>query len=289
VPIRTLPSRAIADASIQAVDIASNSISKAKIDADTRLGLQNDSIILDGTDGAGANKGDFLTLNGTDNSSTNADDRVLFNETFLDKVNLFNINTLGSAGTALKVNDAGNDFTFGSAGGLVKLASATASSSSTLVFNSTYFTSTYKDYKVTMRNVMFSSTSSQVKVRMSADNGSTFENDSYSYGIDYCAVNTSAGAKVGTSSTGYALIGLDPSTSANTHILFDLINFRLTSASNHYPMLLATGVQHNSNGNQYMYTWSARVNSPRAYNYIEFSLSTGNYASGEVTLYGILD
>ena len=30
----------------------------------------NDSIILDGTDGAGANKGDFLTLNGTDNSST---------------------------------------------------------------------------------------------------------------------------------------------------------------------------------------------------------------------------
>ena len=60
-PIRTLPSRAIADASIQAVDIASNSISKAKIDADTRLGLQNDSIILDGTDGAGANKGDFLT------------------------------------------------------------------------------------------------------------------------------------------------------------------------------------------------------------------------------------
>ena len=69
-PIRTLPSRAIADASIQAVDIASNSISKAKIDADTRLGLQNDSIILDGTDGAGANKGDFLVLEGTDNSST---------------------------------------------------------------------------------------------------------------------------------------------------------------------------------------------------------------------------
>ena len=142
-PIRTLPSRAIADASIQAVDIANSSISKVKIDADTRLGLQNDSIILDGTDGAGANKGDFLTLNGTDGSSTNADDRILFDETFLDKVNLFNINTLGSAGQALKVNDAGNDFTFGSAGGLVKLASATASSSSTLVFNSTYFTSTY--------------------------------------------------------------------------------------------------------------------------------------------------
>ena len=118
-PIRTLPSRAIADATVQAVDLASNSISKEKIDADTRLGLQNDSIILDGTDGAGANKGDFLTLNGTDGSSTNANDRILYDETFLDKIGLFNINTLGSGGTALKVNSSGTGFEFGSAGGLV--------------------------------------------------------------------------------------------------------------------------------------------------------------------------
>ena len=127
--IRTLPSRAIADASIQAVDIASNSISKAKIDADTRLGLQNDSIILDGTDGAGANKGDFLTLNGTDNSSTNADDRILFDETFLDKVNLFNINTLGSANQQLRVNSGGSALEFAtiSSGTHEKLASTTVS------------------------------------------------------------------------------------------------------------------------------------------------------------------
>ena len=115
-PIRTLPSRAIADASIQAVDIANSSISKVKIDADTRLGLQNDSIILDGTDGAGANKGDFLVLDGTDNSSTNANDRILFDETFVDKIGLFNINTLGSGGQAVKVNTGGTGLEFGSAG-----------------------------------------------------------------------------------------------------------------------------------------------------------------------------
>ena len=157
-PIRTLPSRAIADASIQAVDIASNSISKAKIDADTRLGLQNDSIILDGTDGAGANKGDFLTLNGTDNSSTNADDRVLFNETFLDKVNLFNINTLGSAGTALKVNDAGNDFTFGSAGTHVKITETDVTGSvSEVIFDNTIMTG-YDRFKIVVHNLTFSTT-----------------------------------------------------------------------------------------------------------------------------------
>ena len=128
-PIRTLPSRAIADASIQAVDIASNSISKAKIDADTRLGLQNDSIILDGTDGASANKGDFLVLDGTDNSSTNADDRILFDETFVDKIGLFNINTLGSGGEALKVNSAGSAFEFGTAGTFTLLNETTLSAS----------------------------------------------------------------------------------------------------------------------------------------------------------------
>ena len=150
-PIRTLPSRAIADASIQAVDIASNSISKAKIDADTRLGLQNDSIILDGTDGAGANKGDFLTLNGTDGSSTNADDRILFDETFVDKIGLFNINTLGSGGQALKVNSAGSAFEFGAAGGLVLLETKTVASGSAAnqpFHFQNIFTSTYRNYKV---------------------------------------------------------------------------------------------------------------------------------------------
>ena len=149
-PIRTLPSRAIADASIQAVDIASNSISKAKIDADTRLGLQNDSIILDGTDGAGANKGDFLVLDGTDNSSTNADDRILFDETFIDKIGLFNINTLGSGGQALKVNSAGSAFEFGAAGGLVLLEEkdvASGSAAAQPFHFQNIFSSTYRTYK----------------------------------------------------------------------------------------------------------------------------------------------
>ena len=150
-PIRTLPSRAIADASIQAVDIANSSISKAKIDADTRLGLQNDSIILDGTDGAGANKGDFLILDGTDGSSSNADNRILFDETFIDKIGLFNINTLGSSGQAVKVNTGGTGLEFGAAGGLVLLETKTVASGSAAnqpFHFQNIFSSTYRNYKV---------------------------------------------------------------------------------------------------------------------------------------------
>ena len=129
------------------VDIAKSSISKAKIDADTRLGLQNDSIILDGTDGAGANKGDFLTLNGTDGSSTNADDRILFDETFIDKIGLFNINTLGSGGQALKVNSAGSAFEFGSWWiSFIRNNCATVLQVQPFIFKIYYFTSKYKDY-----------------------------------------------------------------------------------------------------------------------------------------------
>lgn len=150
-PIRTISSRVIEDAAVVAADIAAGTITKAKIDADTRLGLQNDSIILDGTDGASANKGDFLILNGTDGSSTNADDRILFDETFVDKIGLFNINTLGSGGQALKVNSAGSAFEFGAAGGLVKLSSITIASGSEATEGFLFanvFSSTYKNYKI---------------------------------------------------------------------------------------------------------------------------------------------
>ena len=183
-PIRTLPSRAIADASIQAVDIASNSISKAKIDADTRLGLQNDSIILDGTDGAGANKGDFLVLDGTDNSSTNADDRILYNETFVDKLNLFNINSFGSSTQVLQVNSGGSalEFANSSQAFATLLSTQTVNNASNTFYvqfnnlNTTYG-STYNTLRIVFRDFRPETANREINIRVSAtagalDNGS---------------------------------------------------------------------------------------------------------------------
>ena len=185
-PIRTLPSRAIADATVQAVDLASNSISKEKIDADTRLGLQNDSIILDGTDGAGANKGDFLVLDGTDNSSTNANDRILYDETFLDKIGLFNINTLGSGGTALKVNSSGTGFEFGSAGGLVLLNTTdVTSATATVTFDSSLITDTYSKYILEYEGLKPVSDGVYFRSRYSTDNGNSFLTGTFNYGYHY--------------------------------------------------------------------------------------------------------
>ena len=132
---------------------AVNNISSDSIILNSTNGTADagDFLVLDGTDGAGANKGDFLTLNGTDNSSTNADDRLLFDETFIDKIGLFNINTLGSGGQAVKVNTGGTGLEFGAAGGLVLLETKTVASGSAAnqpFHFQNIFTSTYRNYKV---------------------------------------------------------------------------------------------------------------------------------------------
>ena len=284
-PIRTLPSRAIADASIQAVDIASNSISKAKIDADTRLGLQNDSIILDGTDGAGANKGDFLTLNGTDNSSTNADDRVLFNETFLDKVNLFNINTLGSAGTALKVNDAGNDFTFGSAGTHVKITETDVTGSvSEVIFDNTIMTG-YDRFKIVVHNLTFSTTA-DLRFADSPDNGSTVTFTGY-YGSLYSQLGSASHALGASSKSNYyEFEGWNYKANVGNYLEFDCVNFG-RSDTNDYKKYICNWIHYNNNNNHYGVINYFSSSLASAMNWIRFYPSSGTIDEGKFIVYGV--
>ena len=161
-PISKIPAGAIASGTIGTSQIADNAVTTAKILNDnvtsakipndaigsteiadgavTRDELQSaavnnissDSIILNSTNGT-ADAGDFLVLDGTDGAGANANHRILFDETFVDKIGLFNINTLGSAGQAVKVNTGGTGLEFGSAGGLVKLAEVTDSTGSSAI------------------------------------------------------------------------------------------------------------------------------------------------------------
>ena len=281
-PIRTLPSRAIADASIQAVDIASNSISKAKIDADTRLGLQNDSIILDGTDGAGANKGDFLVLDGTDNSSTNANDRILFDETFVDKIGLFNINTLGSGGEALKVNTAGNAFEFGSAGGLVKLSHSDFSGSSSVEFGDTLITDNYLEYYVVTKLIF--SANAGLQFQISPDNGVT---NSYSatFSYEYSRNDSSSSGGNKSSSSNYITTGWTAGNQTGDVLVMSirLQNFRETTGYKWFK------VESNMNAQGSDYTWEGggELQLETKQNYFKIYPASGTM-TGYATLYGLV-
>ena len=284
--IRTLPSRAIADASIQAVDIASNSISKAKIDADTRLGLQNDSIILDGTDGAGANKGDFLTLNGTDNSSTNADDRILFNETFLDKINLFNINTLGSAGTALKVNDAGNDFVFGSAGTHEKLSSSTVSTAVSEINFANIFAdnSSFRVFYI-LGEGLEGSANAYRNWRFSTD-GSSGDTGNYSWAIDG-RTSENVGISWNTTAQNYATLQ-DDSYYAYAGYAFGFNGYVHIPTKTDVTSYFAGMTFGERNSNDAFYNnFNGAPHSTTKPTGIVFYNSSGNFTDGTITVYGV--
>ena len=85
-PIRTISSRVIEDATVAAADIAAGTITQDKLsansfnknifDSSTLISLQNDSIILDGTNGASANAGDNIVFD----TAADVNDRVLINE-----------------------------------------------------------------------------------------------------------------------------------------------------------------------------------------------------------------
>ena len=286
-PIRTLPSRAIADASIQAVDIASNSISKAKIDADTRLGLQNDSIILDGTDGAGANKGDFLTLNGTDGSSTNADDRILFDETFVDKIGLFNINTLGSGGQAVKVNTGGTGLEFGAAGGLVLLNTTdVTSATATVTFDSSLITDTYSKYILEYEGLKPVSDGVYFRSRYSTDNGNSFLTGTFNYGYHYSRLASgSTGGNAATPSD-YAVTSYGMGNDAN-HQAAGTYRISGMRDSNSYLAIEHHNIIEQSNDSDFVNQEAYYFENASVINFIEWSFSSGNIADGTFSLYGL--
>ena len=286
-PIRTLPSRAIADATVQAVDLASNSISKEKIDADTRLGLQNDSIILDGTDGAGANKGDFLVLDGTDNSSTNADDRILFDETFLDKIGLFNINTLGSGGTALKVNSSGTGFEFGSAGGLVLLNTTdVTSSTATVTFDSSLITDAYGKYIVEYEGLKPVSDGVYFRSRYSTDNGNSFLTGTFNYGYHYSRLASgSTGGNAATPSD-YAVTSYGMGNDAN-HQAAGTYRISGMRDSNSYLAIEHHNIIEQSNDSDFVNQEAYYFENASVINFIEWSFSSGNIADGTFSFYGL--
>ena len=284
-PIRTLPSRAIADASIQAVDIASNSISKAKIDADTRLGLQNDSIILDGTDGAGANKGDFLTLNGTDGSSTNADDRILFDETFVDKIGLFNINTLGSGGQAVKVNTGGTGLEFGSAGGLVLLNTTdVTSATATVTFDSSLITDTYSKYILEYEGLKPVTDNVAIRSRYSTNNGSSFLTGTFNYGYQYTALGSASTGGSGNTKSDYAVNDYNAGNNAN-HQYAGTFHINGMRDSGSYLTIRHEWIQENATDNTYVSQEGWVLEDVSVINFIEWSFASGNIADGTFSFY----
>jgi len=269
---------------VGSTEIASSAVTRDELQSAAVNNISSDSIILNSTNGT-ADAGDFLVLDGTDGSSSNANHRILFDETFVDKIGLFNINTLGSAGQALKVNDAGNDFTFGSAGTHVKITETNVTGSvSEVVFNSSIMTG-YNRFKIVVHNLTHSTTA-DLRFSDSPDNGSTISFTGY-FGSHYAQLG-SASHSLGAGSTSnyYDFQGWNFKANVGNYFEFDLTNFG-RSGTNDYKKYICNWIHYNNNNNHYgnINYFSSSLTS--AMNYIKFFPSSGTIDEGLFIVYGV--
>ena len=274
----------IPDDAVGSTEIASSAITRDELQSAAVNNISSDSIILNSTNGT-ADAGDFLVLDGTDGSSSNANHRILFDETFVDKIGLFNINTLGSAGDALKVDTAGTGFEFGSAGGLVKLFSSTSSSEvANFDIDSTYINSTYDNYKIIAG---YTHPSDGVGANVRFFVGGTIKETDYSY--ENGAGTSSTYSYDADGATTMQVGGAGGNASGETHtLLFDLTNVNSTTVATRIH-----GYYYGSNtsGNTIGYFFQAGQdvsNIADVVNGIRIYMGSGNIVMRNFAIYGLV-
>ena len=169
-------------------------------------------------------------------------------------------------------------------GGLVLLSATTVSSASSIDFNSSLITSTYKVYEI-YGNIFYATASNGTgTVRYSTDNGSTMNSTS---NVHYAHNTISAGTtsyRGSHSGTELSMVGVHVISQSTTVPL----TFRLTIFN---PMGTEyTGIESKAsyyNGSSYgMVQTAGHIATNTAINFIRIISTNGNYASGFVNLYG---
>lgn len=193
----------------------------------------------------------------------------------------------------LLVSDAGTlkrvDFSHLKGGGKhTLLHTLTASSSSSIEFNNTYITSTYRDYHFTFSNVHVATDNVRLELNVSTDNGSSFETSNYQtchFGVR--ADDSSVGKNVTTSGT---RIDLTPDhmgnntgeTASGFFTMFDML------ATDNYKSILGRVMYHEThNVVRNLVVGASYQGSTSALNAVKFSASSGNIASGVFKIYGV--
>ena len=177
---------------------------------------------------------------------------------------------------------------FASGGSYVKLATATASSSSEVAFDNTVFTSTYKSYMIRINDFVLS-TNADFTFADSPDNGSTISFTSYQ-GNHYARMgaNSSAGSG-GTNSNAHTFQGWnhDATGTINTNFVeLHMPYFTQTQVNKYY---YAKYMHYNHNGTMYSVDFGFMSSLSSAMNYIKFMGASGNITKGAFTVYGIVE
>jgi len=175
----------------------------------------------------------------------------------------------------------------------VKIATTTASSSSTINFDSSLITSDYKTIQITFNGLSVQNDGEDIYVAVSVDNGSniissisqrvnTQMNDSGTF-----AINGGNTANSGVGNNGH-LIGQDIEATAGGGGVSGILWLHDIQGTTEYKWGQSLTCVLNQNGNQYTYWNSSRHATTSAINYIRILNSSGNNIDGGVVnIYGL--
>jgi hypothetical protein len=179
---------------------------------------------------------------------------------------------------------------FADAGGGQKtlLHTIDASSSSSVEFNNTYITSAYRDYHFTWSNMRTGSDNTLMFMRVSDDNGSSFETNNYArnnFGLRVDTTTFSTNTNTGGSSFELTPANMGNASGENTSgfvTIFDMLG------TNNHKLIIGRVQYHETNTYAHQNILGGSfMGSTSALNAVQFTVSTGNIASGRFKIFGI--
>jgi len=170
---------------------------------------------------------------------------------------------------------------------LVKLSAQTASSSASISFTSV-ITSDFTSYYVTLRDIVSGTNNEDLYVTYSTNNGTSYLSSNYKYAVFYVNSDGTTGF---INSNSDSKIILTPTLSSTTSQSFSgNLNLFAFNQNVSYAMLMGNGVSWNNSSSKSNTIMNVGCNTgTTAVNAIQFTMASGNIASGVFTLYGIPD
>tara|TARA_R110002020_G_scaffold41357_1_gene122094 strand:- start:456 stop:1127 length:672 start_codon:yes stop_codon:yes gene_type:complete len=205
---------------------------------------------------------------------------------------LTNAGSLGSDKTITIPNETATiaTTTATNLGGLVKLASATASSSSDLTFDNFVNTSTYSHYIVSIQDLL--PATNGVELRFTFREGGASGSDktgSYAYAYAYNYLDTtSVGESRGTDTDYGRISGNVGNTAGSQHALQIEQQFFSGNGTNSSAILRTPHTTRQANGSVAgFHQWAVTIENLFTCTGLKFYFSSGNIASGTITIFGV--
>jgi len=172
-------------------------------------------------------------------------------------------------------------------GGL-KLLNHTSISSATasVVYNNSLITSTHNIYKIVWANVVPASANITLRVKVSTDNGSNFL--TFLNGRRYNGISLTAGANQDQqSSSGGLMLGQNLNSTASKGVISGEITIAGVNNTVGYKYAWGKSVFNSDGGDdRYWADMAGVMSSASDIDYMRIECSSGNIASGEISLYG---